>query len=96
MRALRTLLKGVASAMVWPAYLGLLAYAARVGPWPRAAGRPSAFVLLALALAAFLAGLNRFLFRPGGWAEDALRVPADVARQFRRRGSPWACRASSS
>ena len=83
MRALRSLLKGAGSAMVWPAYLGLLAYAARVGPWPRTAGRPAAFVLAALAMAAFLAGLRWFLLRPGGWAEEMGRVPADAARQLR-------------
>ncbi len=86
MRALRTFLLGMVSAMVWPAYLGLFAYAARVGPWPRPAARPAAFLLFSLALAAFAAGLNRFLFRPGGWAEAQHKMPPAVARQLRFAG----------
>ena len=87
MRALRSLLLWVGSAMIWPAYLGLLAYAVRVGPWPRTVARPAAFLLATLAAAAFAAALIRFLLHPGGWAEEVLRVPADAARLLRGSAS---------
>ena len=83
MRSVKTLLLGLGAAIAWPAYLILLAYAARVGPWPRTAGRPAAFVLASLAAAGWAAGVSRFLFRPGGWAEEVLRIPAAAARQLR-------------
>src|SRR4051812_8322693 len=84
MRALRGLLVGLISAAIGPAYLGLLSCAARVGPWPRTLARPAAFLVAALALAWFGVSLAGFLFRPGGWAESSLRVPAAAARQLRR------------
>lgn len=84
MRVLRTLLIGVAAAAIWPAYLVLLAYLARVGPWLRTVARPLAVVLLVVAAARLATGLARFLFRSGGWVEVALGVPGPVCRQFRR------------
>ena len=84
MRALRSLLLWAGSALIWPAYLGLLAYAVRVGPWPRTVARPAAFLLGALAASAFAAALIRSLLRPGGWAESVLRMPADAARLLRQ------------
>ena len=38
MQALRSLALGLARAATWPLYLILLAYAARVAPWPRSLG----------------------------------------------------------
>ncbi len=38
MRAFRSLALGLASAAIWPLYLILLAYTARVAPWPRSLG----------------------------------------------------------
>ena len=38
MQALRSLALGLARAAIWPLYLVLLAYAARVAPWPRSLG----------------------------------------------------------
>ena len=60
MRSIRDALFGVASAAIWPAYLGLLAYAARVGPWPRGIARPMCLVLAALALAGWARGVARW------------------------------------
>src|SRR4051812_39319923 len=87
MRALRSLMLWVGTALIWPAYLGLLAYAVRVGPWPRTVARPAAFLLATLAASAFAAALIRSLLRPGGWAEGMLRVPADASRLLRQ--SAW-------
>ena len=84
MRSVKTLLLGLGAAMVWPSYLVLLAYAARVAPWPRATGRPAAFVLGSLAAAAWVVGASRFLLRPGGWGEEVLHVPPAAGKQIRR------------
>src|SRR4051812_16123578 len=84
MRALKSLLFGVGAAAVWPAYGVLLAYLARVAPWPRDLARLAAGGLAAGAAALFAAGLARFLLRPRGWAEAHLRVPPEVARQCGR------------
>ena len=69
MRAFRTLLLGLGAAAIWPAYLGL--WPTRRGRRPgRGASRSAApRSWRCLALAAFVAGLARWLFRPGGWAE---------------------------
>src|SRR5690242_21932055 len=83
MRALKTLLLGIGSTAIWPGYLALLAYAVRQGPWPRSLALAAGSVVLSLALAVFLAGLARWLFRPGGWAETTLMLPSPVARQLR-------------
>src|SRR4051812_16149666 len=83
MRSIKTFLLGLASAAIWPTYLGLFAYAARQAPWPRSFAIAGASVLLCLALAAFVAGLARGLLRAGGWAETILLVPATVTRQLR-------------
>jgi potassium efflux system protein len=86
MRPLRNLLIGIGRAAVWPSYVALAAYAARQAPWPRSLALAAGSVLGSLALAAMAANLVRGLFGPGGWAEVALRVPADVTRQARRAG----------
>ena len=49
MRELRRFLIGVASAATWPVYVVLLAYAAKVAPWPRDLAWPSSVLLLGLA-----------------------------------------------
>lgn len=83
MRALKTLLLSLGSALIWPTYLVLLAYAARQAPWPRSFAIAIAAVQACLAVAAFVAGLARSLLRPAGWAETVLLVPAAVALQLR-------------
>jgi potassium efflux system protein len=82
MRALRTLLLGLGSTAIWPAYLLLMAYAARQAPWSRNYAIAGASVLACLALAALLANGSRRLLRPGGWAETHLGVPPLVTRQL--------------
>ena len=84
MRAIRSLLIVVGSSAPWPAYLGLLAYAARQGPWPRSIAVPASVTLLILALVVLVASLARWMLRRDGWAEATLQVPAEVTRQLRR------------
>ena len=84
LKTLRTLSIGIVSAAVWPAYIGLVAYAARQAPWPRYVSILSASVLTFAALAGFTIRLTRWAFRPGGWAEKSLGTPPAVARQMSR------------
>ena len=76
MRALRTLLLGLSSTALWPAYLLLSAYAARQAPWPRSFAIASASVLACLALATLASSLARWLLRPGGLGRNDPAVPA--------------------
>jgi potassium efflux system protein len=80
----RGALVGVGYSLIVPVYLGVLAYTARQAPWPRSLALPASASLAMLAPAAFLAGLVRWMLRPGGWAEESLQVPAKVTRQLRR------------
>src|SRR4051794_39540106 len=84
MRSLKSLTIQVAVSALWPGYLALLAFAARVGPWPRSIARPAAFGLVVMAWMLLAAALARFVFGPGGWAEEALGAPTPAARQVRR------------
>jgi potassium-dependent mechanosensitive channel len=86
MRALLTLALELVRAALWPLYLILLAYVARVAPWPRSLGILVSAVLTAVALALFLHELLRWLAWPGGWWEQKLEVPRPVARQLGRVG----------
>ncbi len=86
MRALLSLALGLARAALWPLYLILLAYAARVGPWPRSLGIVVSAVLTGLAPALLVLDLLRWLARPGGWPQRHLDVPPLVARQLGRAG----------
>jgi potassium efflux system protein len=81
MRSFYRFLIGLGRAALGPAYLFVLGFAARVGPWPGSLGRPAGFALSALALAAGIVGVARMLFRPGGWIETELHAPAAVGRQ---------------
>ncbi len=84
MRAFKGLLIQVAVSVLWPGYFGLLAFSARVGPWPRSLARPMAFTLMVMGWALFAAALARFLFGPAGWAEVSLHMPVAAARQAQR------------
>src|SRR5262245_42937053 len=84
MREFRRLLIGLSTAVWWPAYLGLVAYAARQAPWPRPLALLSAWVLVGLSLVGLAANLAPWFFRPGGWAEEVWQVPENVARQLLR------------
>ncbi len=86
MRALKSLLLGMVLASSWPAYFALLGLTARNGPWPRSAGVFASTLLWALAIGMLARGFLSWFFRPGGWVEGFLEVPANVVRQFRGAG----------
>jgi len=86
MRTIRNLVICVVGSAVWPAFLGLAAYAARQAPWPRSVAYPASAALAVFALSALAVNLLHWLFGPGGWAEDVLGMPAQVARSIRRAG----------
>jgi potassium efflux system protein len=72
------------SAATWPFYVALLAYAAKVAPWPRDVAWPTCLTLLGFSLALFVVNAGRMAFRRGGWAEEVLLAPREVSRQLRR------------
>ena len=51
MNALKTLLFKLARASLWPLYLVLLAYLARIAPWPRSLGILASALLTTSAIA---------------------------------------------
>jgi small-conductance mechanosensitive channel len=85
-RALRTLALELIRAALWPLYLVLLAYVARVGPWPRSLGILVSAILTAMAVALFFHELLRWMAWPEGWGEQQLEIPRPVARQLGRAG----------
>ena len=85
-RAIRSLLLGLAWASIWPAYLVLVAQAARLGPWPRDLGILASTALHGLALGAFVPGVLAWMTRRDGWTERFLGVPEGVGRQICRTG----------
>jgi potassium efflux system protein len=82
MRALRSLALGLARAAIWPLYLVLLAYAARLAPWPRSPGILVSALATGVAIAIAAHELLRWLTWPSGWPERYLGVPQAVARQL--------------
>jgi potassium efflux system protein len=79
-------LLGLAWASIWPAYLVLLAQAARLGPWPRNLGLLCSTLLHGLALGVFIPGVLAWMTRRDGWTERFLGVPSPVGRQISRAG----------
>lgn len=84
MRHLRRLANHAAIAALWPLYVGLLSYVARIAPWPRTLSRPASFVLACLAVAILISALTRMLLGSGRWAEKDLNLRPDLARLLRR------------
>ncbi|MFI5459749.1 MAG: mechanosensitive ion channel domain-containing protein [Isosphaerales bacterium] len=86
MRALRSMALKLTRAAIWPVYLLLLAYAARVAPWPRSLGILVSAILTAVAIALLVDDLLRWLV----WAPERparlLDLPQPVARQLDRVG----------
>lgn len=78
----RGILVSIVYSAILPSYIGLMAYTARQAAWPRSVAVPIAHGLAMLAPPAFIAGLVRWMLRPRGWAEQTLKVPADVTRQL--------------
>ena len=67
MKALQSLALKLARASLWPAYFLLLAYAARIAPWPRSLGILVSALLTAAAIGFFARDMLRWLvvaFRP--------------------------------
>ncbi|WP_165232510.1 mechanosensitive ion channel family protein [Aquisphaera insulae] len=86
-RALRSLVLGLAWVSVWPAYLALLAQAARLGPWPRNLGILGSTVLHGLSLGALVHAVVAWITHREGWAERFLEIPPAVCRQIHRAGN---------
>jgi potassium efflux system protein len=86
MRALRSGALKLARAAIWPLYLVLLAYAARVGPWPRSLGILASALLTAVAMAILAHELLHFLVWPSAWSERRAHPPQSVPRQLDRAG----------
>jgi potassium-dependent mechanosensitive channel len=86
MRALRSFGLKLARAVLWPIYLMLLAYAARVAPWPRSLGILVSAILTAVAMALLAHDLLRWSVWPPAWADRGLDLPRPVARQLDRAG----------
>src|SRR5262249_32367686 len=86
MRALQSLALKLIRAAIWPGYLLVVAYAARVAAWPRSLGILASAILTAVAIAAFFRALLRWLVwaPPGG--ERYLKIPQGLARQLDRSG----------
>ncbi|MGO9466491.1 MAG: mechanosensitive ion channel domain-containing protein [Isosphaeraceae bacterium] len=84
MQALRSLALELLRAVIWPSYLLLAAYTARVAPWPRSLGTVVSACLSVLAIATLVSELLGWLAQPSGWAEHYLDVPRPVARQVGR------------
>jgi small-conductance mechanosensitive channel len=81
-RGLRALALALARAAIWPLYLILLAYAARVAPWPRSLGILVSAVATGAAIAILVHDLLHWVTSPSGWPEHYLGVPGAVARQL--------------
>jgi potassium efflux system protein len=86
MQALRAIALGLATAAIWPVYLLLLAYAARVAPWPRSLGILVSAICTALSLATLVNGLLRRLARSAAGPERLLNLPDPVVRQLESAG----------
>jgi potassium-dependent mechanosensitive channel len=86
MRALRSGALKLARAAIWPLYLVLLAYAARVGPWPRSLGILVSAALTAAAMAILVDDLLRWLVWSSAWSERRLHLPQAAARQLDHAG----------
>ncbi len=84
MRPFRSLLAVLGTSAIWPAYLVLVAYAARQSPLPRGMALSSSLVLLVVAIALYVVNLSRALLKARGWGEVVLRIPSAAARQLRR------------
>ena len=80
MQALRSLALGLARAAIWPLYLILLAYAARVAPWPRSLG-------ILVSAVTDRCGDRDPRPRPAALADRAVRVAGALPGRAPRRGA---------
>jgi small-conductance mechanosensitive channel len=86
MKVVQILAFKLARASLWPLYFFLLAYAARVAPWPRSLGILVSAVLTAAAIAVFFHESLRLLTWPSDGSKRLLNLPVPVARQLERSG----------
>lgn len=86
MNALKILAIKLARASLWPLYLLLLAYLARIAPWPRSLGILASALLTTSAIAFFLYDMLRWLSWPPAGSDRILNLPAPVAHQLERTG----------
>lgn len=84
--SLRALGLGLARAAVWPLYLVLLAYAARIAPWPRSLGVLVSAIATGGAIAILVHDVFHWLTSTSGRPELYLGVPGPVARQLNTSG----------
>jgi hypothetical protein len=86
MKAVQILAFKLARASLWPSYFLLLAYAARVGPWPRSLGILVSAILTTAAIGVFIHEMLRLLTWPLDGSKHLLSVPLGVGRQLERAG----------
>jgi potassium efflux system protein len=86
MQALRYLALALSRAAIWPVYLVILAYLARVAPWPRSLGILVSAVLTAAAIAALVNDLLRSLVKAPARAQHHFNLPEALARRLHRAG----------
>jgi small-conductance mechanosensitive channel len=82
----RPLASGIARAAIWPLYLVLVAYAARIAPWPRGLGVLVSAVATGAAIAILVHDVLHWLTSTSGRPEHYLGIPRAVARQFNAGG----------
>ncbi len=86
MKVLQALTLKLARASLWPLYFLLLAYAARVAPWPRSLGILVSALLTAAAIGFFVHDMLRWLVWPSVNPDRLFKVPQPVARQLDHTG----------
>jgi small-conductance mechanosensitive channel len=86
MKVLRSLALKLARASLWPSYFLLLAYTARIAPWPRSLGILVSALLTAAAIGFFARDMLRWLVWPSTESERVFKVPDPVARQLHHSG----------
>ena len=86
MNVLQSLTLKLIRASLWPLYFLLLAYAARLAPWPRSLGILVSALLTAAAIGLFVHDMLRWLVWPSADLERLLNIPQPVARQLDHTG----------
>ena len=86
MKAVQILAFKLARASLWPLYLLLLAYAARVAPWPRSLGILVSAVLTAAAIAVFFHEMLRLLTWPSDGSKRLLESSCTGGASARTHG----------
>ncbi len=86
MRGLRSRALLLARAAIWPLYLILLAYAARVGPWPRSVGILASALVTAFAMTLLVFDLLRSMVGASAVPGAPLPISQTAARQLEGAG----------